>query len=96
MKRRAMQRLAWGAVASGTAMATGLLTRRALHRGWRAVTDEEPPLDPSREGVAWPAALAWAATTGAVVAISRLAAKRGARAVWTRALGSEPPRRRRR
>ncbi|MHB1074181.1 MAG: DUF4235 domain-containing protein [Gemmatimonadaceae bacterium] len=52
--------------------------------------------DPTSREVDLLTALAWAAAAGAVVGIAQVLAHRGAAALWTQAVGSRPPRKRRR
>jgi hypothetical protein len=93
LKRSDVRRRAgWTLVAAGSALAAGKLVQGALDRGWRAVTDDEPPDDPADARVPWGAALAWTAATGAAIAVARLLAQRGAAAGWRRATGRRPPR----
>lgn len=87
-----MQRdLAWTLVASGSAIAIGAAARWALKGSWRLTTGEDPPENPAASDVTWGKALAWAAASTAVVAVSRIAARRGAVAGWERIAGSSPP-----
>ena len=87
-----MQRdLAWTIVASGTALAMGFAARQALKGSWRLATGEDPPENPAERDVSWGQALAWAGASAAVVAVSRLLARRGATAGWEHIVGARPP-----
>lgn len=83
--------LAWTLVASGSAIALGAAARWALKESWRRTTGDDPPENPAAPQVTWGTALAWAAASTAVVAVSRLAARRGAAAGWERIAGSPAP-----
>jgi len=71
------RRGAWRLIAVSSAIAAGMATRTALSASYRAMTDEDPPRDPTAHDTGWPEALAWAAVTGAVVGLSKLVAKAG-------------------
>ena len=83
--------LAWTLVASGSAFALGAAARWAMKEGWQRTTGEAPPENPAAPQVTWGKALAWAAASTAVVAVSRLVARRGAAAGWERMAGSPAP-----
>jgi len=83
--------LAWTLVASGSAMALGAAARWALKESWRRTAGEGPPENPAAPQVTWGKALAWAAASTAVVAMTRVAARRGAAAAWERVSGSTAP-----
>lgn len=87
-----MQRnMAWSLFAAGAALTFGFAGRWALKGSWRLTTGEDPPENPAAPDVTWGQALAWAAASAAVVAVSRLAAQRSAAAGWHRFTGSPPP-----
>lgn len=83
--------LAWTLFASGSAIALGAAARWALKESWRSTTGDDPPENPAAANVTWGKALAWAAVSTAVVAVSRVAARRGAAAGWERFSGSPAP-----
>lgn len=83
--------LVWTLVASGSAIALGAAARWALKESWRRTTGEDPPENPAAAQVTWGKALAWAAASTAVVAVSRVAARRGAAAGWERISGASAP-----
>lgn len=91
MNRR-RQRFAWMLVGAGSAMAAGAVTSGLLEAGWRAVREEEPPIDPDAPTTSLGKAVAWTALTGVLVSVAQLAARRGAAAGWLRVVGRRPPR----
>lgn len=84
------ERQKWGLVAAGAGIVAGAVTMRALKRGWRVVTDDEPPMAPERAGSVW-SALAWAATSAAGMAAANVLARRGAAYAWEEITGDAPP-----
>lgn len=73
-------------------MAAGAAMSGLIEGGWRALRDEEPPIDPDSP-TSWGKAVAWTALTGVLVSVAQLAARRGAAVAWKRATGRKPPRR---
>jgi hypothetical protein len=93
VNKRRKQRATWMLVGAGSAMAAGAAMSGLIEGGWRAIRDEEPPIDPEASTTSWGKAVVWTALTGLLVSIAQLAARRGAAAAWTRATGRKPPRR---
>lgn len=93
MNKRRKQRATWMIVGAGSAMAAGAAMSGLIEGGWRALRDEEPPIDPESSTTSWGKAVAWTALTGVLVSVAQLAARRGAAAAWTRTTGRKPPRR---
>ena len=79
-------------VGAGSAMTAGALMSGLIEGGWRAVRDEEPPIDPESSTTSWGKAVAWTALTGVLVSVAQLGARRGAAAGWRRVTGRRPPR----
>lgn len=83
--------LGWMAVAAGSAAVAGSLVNKALERGWRAQTDEDPPSGNRVAREPWKKALGWAVVAAATGAAAEVAAQKGAAAGWKRATGKRPP-----
>ena len=64
------------AVASLTALAVGMGTRKLLTAGWKKVTGKEPPSDPLDPRVRIGEALSWAIVLGVTMETARLLAQR--------------------
>jgi hypothetical protein len=84
-------KIGWRIVALAFAVPTGIVVRKALDAGWRAVRHEDPPRNPAAPGTDWTEALLWAAASGIAVAAARLIATRGATATWKSLTGKLPP-----
>jgi hypothetical protein len=92
VNKRRKQRATWMLVGAGSAMAAGAAMSGLIEGGWRAIRDEEPPVDPDASTTSLGKAVAWAAITGVLVSVAQLAARRGAAAGWKRVTGKKPPR----
>ena len=90
--KRRRQRMTWMLVGAGSAMAAGAAMSGLIEGGWRAVRDEEPPIDPEGPSTSWGKAVAWTALTGVLVSVAQMAARRGAAVAWERTTGHRPPR----
>lgn len=91
-RSKAKRRLAWMAVATGTAYAAAAITNTALSQGYQAVRGKQPPEDELARGTSWPAVLGWSMASAAVVALAQVLVQRGAAAGWKAATGMQPPR----
>ena len=76
--------------------AAARVSEHLITSGWRLATHKDPPEDPAYDDVDWTSAVIWTVAAASAVALSELAAKQGAEAVWRRVTGAKPPRRRRR
>jgi hypothetical protein len=72
-------------------MAGATIARKVLTAVWTKVTGKEPPEEPENPEVRWAEAASWAAASGAVVALTKMLAKRRVAATWQRASGELPP-----
>lgn len=88
--QKSVEKQAWFLVAAGSAILAGMLAQRGLERGWRVVSDDDPPVDPWKSD-GWKSAVAWAAVSATVVAAMQLGARHGARLGWQKVTGRKPP-----
>jgi hypothetical protein len=72
-------------------MAGATIARKVLTTVWTKATGKEPPDEPENPEVRWGEAVSWAAASGAVVALTKVLAKRRVAATWQRASGELPP-----
>lgn len=82
---------AWSLVGGLTATGSGVAAKKALHKGWKAVTGKEPPANPEHPRTTWPEAIVYAMVSGAIVGLARLAARKVAANVWEKRTGALPP-----
>lgn len=90
-QRKATEKLAWLIVGAGAAMLASTLVERSMAAGWRALTDEDPPMKPESPSTRWTNALVWTAASALALGVSQLAAKRGAAIGWRAYTGKLPP-----
>lgn len=62
-----------GLAATGAAFAV----RSVLRAGWRATTDDDPPLNPASLDTAWGEAITWTLAAGITASLARLLVRRG-------------------
>ena len=82
---------AWSLMGGLTATGSGAVAKRVLHKGWKAVTGNEPPANPEHPRTTWPEAIAYAMISGALMGLARLVARKVAASAWEKRTGSLPP-----
>jgi len=81
----------WQVLGGLTGIAAGFAVRKALRGVWAGATGKEPPANPAAPGTTWTEALTWALVSGALIAVGRMVAQRGAAEAWKSRVGSYPP-----
>lgn len=84
------EKLKWMVLATGSAAVAGMAARSAIKAAWRAVRDDDPPLNPASPETDWAEAVAWTVTVGTGVGIARLLTRRAAATGWQRVAGRLP------
>jgi hypothetical protein len=74
-----------------SALGAAAFARKALNTSWKAATGKNPPENPADPDVQIGEAVAWAATTGAHVALARMLAQRRAAGYYAKSTGHLPP-----
>jgi len=85
------KRLLWKVVGTVSGLAAGMATKSLLRVGWRRLKGGDPPSNPAAPGTSWGEALAWAASSGVAIAVTRLIAQRSAAEAWKAKGGTYPP-----
>jgi hypothetical protein len=85
-----MGSLAWKVLGTGSAVLAAAVMDRALTLVWRTATGVQPPENPEDPDTGWGEAVAWAALSGALIGLARLAATRQAAAYYRRSTGELP------
>jgi len=85
------KRLVWKVVGTLSGVLAGMATKSLLRACWEKLRGSDPSANPAAPGTSWPEALAWAASTGVAVAVTRLVAQRGAAEAWKAKRGTYPP-----
>jgi hypothetical protein len=81
----------WSVFSLVSALGAAAVARKALDAGWKAGTGRKPPANPADPDVQFTEAVAWAALTGASVALVRMLAQRRAAHYYVRSTGHLPP-----
>ncbi|NYJ01071.1 hypothetical protein HNR19_001769 [Nocardioides thalensis] len=81
----------WSVFSLAAALGGAAVARKALDAGWKAGTGKQPPENPADPDVQIWEAVAWAATTGAAVALVRMLAQRKAANYYLKSTGELPP-----
>jgi hypothetical protein len=80
----------WKVLAAGSAVAAAKAADATLMVLWRGATGGKPPTTPEDPQTQWVQALAWAALSGAVIGVIRMAATRQAAAYYVKSTGELP------
>jgi hypothetical protein len=84
----------WKLVSTLTGLLGGLLARKLMRTGYRAMrrdTDAASPFDPTDARFSWTDALLWAMTAGIGLGIAKVVSARLAVLGWQGVTGSAPP-----
>lgn len=79
----------WKIVGSGAAMLAGMIATKVVNGGWEKAVGKTPPSDPTDPDVDWKEALAFAALSGLVIGVAKLATQRQTAKFYTKAVGRE-------
>ena len=74
-----------------SALGAAAFARKAIDKTWKAATGKKPPENPADPDVQIGEAVAWAATTGALIALARMLAQRRAAGYYAKSTGHLPP-----
>ncbi|MCL8024347.1 DUF4235 domain-containing protein [Nocardioides bruguierae] len=77
--------------ASVSAIVAAQVARKVLTSGWQAATRKQPPANPADPDVEMWEAVAWAVSTGAVIAVARMLAQRRVAEYYRKSTGELPP-----
>ncbi len=83
--------MGWKVVGGAATALAGTAASRGVTAAYRKVRKSDPPVNPADPETDWAEAIAWAALSGLVIGLGRLAAERVAARGWVRATGSPPP-----
>jgi transposase len=82
--------LAWRIIGTGSAVLAAAAAQKGLAAAWKLATGDDPPTIPEDPDTSWSEAIAWAALSGAVLGLARLAATRRAAHYYMRSTGELP------
>jgi hypothetical protein len=81
----------WTIFSLAAALGAAAVARKTLDKSWKLATGKKPPENPADPDVKLWEAVAWAAVTGACVALDRMLAQRRAASYYARSTGHLPP-----
>jgi hypothetical protein len=81
----------WSIFSLVSALGAAALARKAIDTTWKAATGKHPPENPADPDIQIGEAVAWAALTGALVALARMVAQRRAAGYYAKSTGELPP-----
>ncbi|KAA1429078.1 DUF4235 domain-containing protein [Nocardioides antri] len=81
----------WSVFSLVAALGATAVARKAIDKSWQVGTGKKPPENPADPDIDIWEAVAWAATTGAVVALARMYAQRRAASYYFKSTGTLPP-----
>lgn len=81
----------WSMFSVVAALGAATVSKKVLDTTWRAATGRKPPVNPADPDVEVVEAVAWAAATGAVIALARMLAQRKAAHYYVKSTGNLPP-----
>jgi len=81
----------WSVFSLVAALGAAAVARKTIDRSWKLATGKKPPENPADPDIDIWEAVAWAAVTGAFVALARMMAQRRAAAYYTKSTGHLPP-----
>lgn len=81
----------WSAMSLVSVLGAAAVTKKALNTSWKAATGKTPPANPADPDVDVREAVAWAAISGALIGLARMAAARRAAGYYAKSTGHLPP-----
>lgn len=86
-----MAKLGWKILGTLSALIAGKVARKLLTALWTKATGKNPPANPASASTTWLEAVGWAALSGTVYGLARVAAQGKAADAWRKASGKLPP-----
>ena len=83
--------MGWRLLGGVSAILAGVAARKALVKGWRATTGDNPPANPAQPGTQWREAIPYALASGAAMGLARMLATRKAADYYRKSTGHLPP-----
>ena len=79
----------WKLVGTAAAALAGMVANKVVNGGWKKATGKTPPSDPTDPDVDWKEAVIFAAVSGLVIGVAKLATQRKAAQYYTNAVGRQ-------
>lgn len=77
-------------VGTGAAVGAAAVARQVSEKGWKAVMASDPPANPEDPDTKMWEAVAWAAASGAIIALARMLATRQWTKYYAKSTGQKP------
>ncbi|MDX6308146.1 MAG: hypothetical protein QOI06_1192 [Nocardioidaceae bacterium] len=90
-KQQAKGKGLWKLLGTGSALAAGVATAKALDATWKTATGHAAPTKPEHPDLGNREALAWAAVSGMAIGVAKTFATRKAAKYWVKSTGRLPP-----
>lgn len=81
----------WTVFSLVSVLGAAAVAKKALNSSWKAATGKTPPANPADPDVDVKEAVAWAAVSGALIGLARMAAGRRAANYYAKSTGHLPP-----
>ncbi|MEJ7833070.1 MAG: DUF4235 domain-containing protein [Nocardioides sp.] len=81
----------WTVFSLVSALGAAAVARKTIDKSWKTATGKNPPENPADPDTEIMEAVAWAAVTGALIALARMLAQRRAAAYYAKSTGHLPP-----
>ena len=81
----------WSLMSLVSVLGAAAVAKKALNTSWKAATGKNPPANPADPDVDVMEAVAWAAVSGALIGLARMAAARRAAGYYAKSTGHMPP-----
>jgi len=80
----------WSVFSLVAVLGAAAVTKKALNTSWKAATGKTPPANPADPDVDVKEAVVWAAVSGALIGLARMAAARRAAGYYAKSTGHLP------
>lgn len=81
----------WTVFSLVSAIGAATVARKTIDKSWKTATGKNPPENPADPDTELKEAVAWAAVTGALIALARMLAQRRAAGYYAKSTGHLPP-----
>jgi len=85
-----VKKYSWSILSTLIAMGTSMILKKSLEKGWEKTAKRKAPKNPKENGIDWSEAIAWAAVSGLVVSLAKLATTKLTHDGWEKLLGENP------
>jgi uncharacterized protein DUF4235 len=84
-------KIGWRITTLAVGIPVGIAVKKVIDRAWTVARPDRPPRGAKDPNASFADAVSWAALSAAGVAVTQLATTKGARTLWRKLVGAEPP-----